>query len=219
MPEVGKRRRYSQACNIARTLDLVGERWTLLLLRELATGPRMYGQLEAALGGIGTNLLADRLKQLESDGLIEREKTPGMRRRRRYALSEQGRLIEPVLVEMERFGIRAGLSGPESDYSRPAWAVLSSRASFRPDIAAGLDEQYEFHVDDEVFHLGIKDGRPANGHGPAAHPVVVASMASDTFARVQSGSLAFSQGIWTGEIEVIAGHEAALDRCSQVFGA
>jgi hypothetical protein len=66
------RRKYGQACDIARALDLGGERWTLLLARELITGPRSYGQLSSALPGIGTNLLADRLKQLEADGLIEK---------------------------------------------------------------------------------------------------------------------------------------------------
>lgn len=212
------RRTYGQACNIARTLDLVGERWTLLLLRELATGSRSYGQLEESLPGIGTNLLAARLKRLEADNLIERERAPGMRKRRIYRLTQRGRAIEPVLVEMVRFGLRSGLTGNETDYGRPAWAVLSSRAVFQPDLAAGLDEQYEFHVDDEVFHLGVSDGRPDNGPGPAVDPVVVAEMDKETFDRIQSGDLKMAQGVWTGEIKVLSGHQGALDRCEQIFG-
>ncbi len=213
-----ERRSYGQACNIARTLDLVGERWTLLVLRELATGARSYGQLEESLPGIGTNLLAARLKRLEADGLVQKERAPGMRKRLIYRLTDRGRLIEPVLVEMVRFGLRSGLPGNDDDYGRPAWAVLSSRAVFRPDLAAGLDEQYEFHVADEVFHLGVRDGRPANGPGEATDPVVVAEMSPDTFDRVQSGSLKMAQGIWTGDIKVLAGHGGALDRCEQIFG-
>lgn len=214
-----ERRSYGQACNIARTLDLVGERWTLLLLRELATGPRSYGQLEESLPGIGTNLLAARLKQLEADGLVEREKPPGMRKRRIYRLTERGQMIEPVLVEMVRFGLKAELQAQEAEFGRPAWAVLSSKAVFRPDRAAGLSERYEFHVEDEIFHLGVRDSRPDNGLGPAVDPVVVVSMDYETFDRVQSGSLKMAQGIWTGEIEVIEGHAGALDRCEQIFGA
>lgn len=213
-----ERRSYGQACNIARTLDLVGERWTLLLLRELSTGSRSYGQLEESLPGIGTNLLAARLKRLEADDLIERERAPGMRKRRIYRLTERGRMIEPVLVEMVRFGLKSGLTGDETDYGRPAWAVLSSRAVFRPDLAAGLNERYEFHVGDEVFHLGVRDGRPDNGPGPAVDPVVVVEMNEETFDQVQRGQLKMAQGIWTDVIKVLAGHAPALDRCEQIFG-
>ncbi len=218
VPEKNGRRSYAQACNIARTLDLVGERWTLLLLRELATGSRSYGQLEASLPGIGTNLLATRLKRLEADGLIEREPAPGMRKRRIYRLTERGRQIEPVLVEMIRFGLKSGLAGSDSDYGRPEWAVLSSKAVFNRDAAAGLDERYEFHVGDEVFYLGVRDGRPDNGHGPAIDPITVVEMSAETFDRVQTGELKMAQGIWTDEIKVLAGHAAAMDRCEQIFG-
>ncbi len=214
-----RRKGYRQACNIARTLDLVGDRWTLLLLRELFTGPRSYGQLEEGLLGIGTNLLAARLKQLEADGLIVRQRAEGMRKRRVYGLTERGRLMEPVLIEMVKFGLRAGLVGDELDISRPSWAILSSKAVFRADQAAGLDEQYEFHVGDEVFHLGVRGGRTNNGPGPATAPVVTVEMDEETFERVEKGTLKLAQGVWTGEIEVIDGHAGALDRCDQIFGS
>lgn len=213
-----ERRTYAQACNIARTLDLVGERWTLLLLRELFTGPRSYGQLAESLPGMGTNLLAARLKQLESDNLVKRERVIGMRNRRIYQLTERGRLIEPVLVEMVRFGLRAGLKGGETDFGRPAWAVLSSRAVFRPDMAAGLNERYEFHVGEEVFYLGVNGGLPDNGSGPAPDPMVAAEMSGETFDRVQTGDLKMAQGVWTGAIRLVSGPAAALDRCEQIFG-
>lgn len=217
-PSNRERRSYGQACNIARTLDVLGGRWTLLVLRELFTGPRSYGELVEALPGIGTNLLAARLNTLEADGLIERERAPGMRKRRVYLLTERGRMVEPVLVEMARFGLRAGLSGGEEDYHRPGWAVLSALATFRPERAAGLNERYEFQVGGEVFYLGVRDGQPDNGSGPADHPAVVARMSEETFERVQNGSLRISQGVWTGEVEIVEGHAAALDRCEQIFG-
>ena len=110
------------------------------------------------------------------------------------------------------------MPGDDSDYGRPAWAVLSSRAVFRPDFAAGLNERYEFHVGDEVFHLGVRDGRPDNGSGPAADAVVRVEMSEETFDRVQSGALKMAQGVWTGEIEVISGYAGVLERCEQIFG-
>lgn len=101
---------------------------------------------------------------------------------------------------------------------RPAWAVLSSRAVFRPDLAAGLTERYEFRVGDEVFYLGVRDGEPDNGSGPAADPIVVAEMTEETFNRVQTGELKMAQGVWTGAIRLVRGPAAALDRCEHIFG-
>lgn len=211
------RRRYGQACNITRTLDLVVERWTLLLLRELFTGPRSYGQLSTALPGIGTNLLAGRLKQLEADQLIEKAPSQEIRSRLIYQLAERGRKLEPVLVEMVRFRALLGDVDRYGDFHRPAWAVLASRAAFRPDVAAGLTERYEFRVDDEVFFLGVKDGRPDTGIGNATNPVVIAEMTAGTFAKVQSRQMTMAQGVWVGDIRVVDGFSAALDRCEQIF--
>lgn len=217
-PVVSERRSYGQACDIARTLDLVGERWTLLLLRELFTGSRSYSQLAESLPSMGTNLLATRLKQLERDRLIERERVVGMRKRYIYRLTENGRLIEPVLVEMVRFGRNSGFEGGAGDLHRPSWAVLSSRATFRLDVAAGLTERYEFRVGDETFYLGVLDGAPDNGNGPAVNPIVVAEMSEETFQKVQSGALKMAQAVWTDEIRIVSGPAAALDRCELIFG-
>jgi hypothetical protein len=166
---------------------------------------------------MGTNLLATRLKQLENDGLIERERVAGMRKRHIYRLTERGRLIEPVLVEMVRFGRNAELAGGTEGLHRPSWAVLASRASFRPDVAAGLTERYEFRVGEETFYLGVQDGMPDNGNGPAINPIVIAEMSEQTFQKVQSGALKMAQGVWTDEIRIVSGPAAALDRCELIF--
>jgi hypothetical protein len=118
---------------------------------------------------------------------------------------------------MIRFGGSLDVSEGHGDFYRPVWAVLASRASFRHDVAAGLTERYEFHVDDEVFYLGVIQGRPDNGVGRAENPVVVAQIDSDIFRKVQSVQLTMAQGVWIGEIHVMDGFGAALDRCEQIF--
>lgn len=205
------RRRYRQACNIAHTLDLVGERWTLLIVRELFTGPRRYGQLLEILPSIGTNLLADRLKQLEADGIIGRGPSSGL-----YELTEAGRLLQPVLIEMIRFGLAVGLSGEASDVSRPAWTVLSAKATFHPERTAGLDEHYEFHVGEDVFYLGVRGGEPDHGIGQARNPAVVATMDTSTFDSVIVGSQSLRDAVAAGEIEV-DGDPEALERMAAIY--
>jgi DNA-binding HxlR family transcriptional regulator len=211
------RRSYRQACNIARSLDLTGDRWTLLVVRELLTGPKRYGDLLASLSGIGTNLLATRLRQLEADGLLDHERAPGMRKTQVYHLTEQGRWLEPVLMELVRFGTRAKLSGNAGEYSRPGWAVLSAKAAFRADRAAGLNERYEFRIGDEVFYLGVKDGRPDHGAGQATDPAVVATMSESAFDRLMSGRLSIPLATVSGEVQIVSGYAAALERCELIY--
>ena len=96
------RRNYNQNCPIARGLDVLGERWTLLILRELVGGPRRYGDLRAQLPGIATNLLADRLRELEEAGLVDRTELPPPVARTLYALSDAGwHKVLPVIKAIE----------------------------------------------------------------------------------------------------------------------
>lgn len=101
---------YDQYCPIACSLGLVGERWTLLVVRELFYGPKRYTDLVDALPGIGTNILASRLKELELNGLVDKRRLPPPAASTVYELSDSGRLLRPVLHELARFGAR--LIGP-----------------------------------------------------------------------------------------------------------
>jgi DNA-binding HxlR family transcriptional regulator len=217
-PEIA-RRAYGEACNIALTLDLVGERWTLLVLRELFTGSGTFSDMQDSLPGMAPNLLTARLRQLEDDGLVAQEKAPGMRNRRIYRLTERGRALEPLLVEMVRFGIAARLTAAPDDFFRPGWVVLSAKAAFRRDRAAGMSETYEFRAGDEVFYLGVRDGEPNHGVGPAPAPAVVAEMSKETFDRFQSGRLEPAAGVASGAIRIVSGHAAALQRCDFIYSS
>jgi DNA-binding HxlR family transcriptional regulator len=121
-------KRYGQFCGLARALEHVGDRWTLLMLRELLLGPSSYGDLLTALDGIPTNLLADRLRQLEADGLVARETDPQDRRRAVYRLTTLGQGLEPALLALIKWGAHWMRTGQGDDRFDPRWSVLAIRA-------------------------------------------------------------------------------------------
>jgi DNA-binding HxlR family transcriptional regulator len=166
------RRSYSQYCAIARALDLVGERWTLLLVRELLLGPMRYADLLEDLPGIGTNLLARRLQDLEQAGIIERRVLPRPARSTVYALTRQGQLLEPAIVALGRFGGRLLPERPSSEQFRARWAVTGLKHTFRPDQAPKMTRSYQLELDDETFHVCVKHGALIASQGPAPDPDV-----------------------------------------------
>lgn len=121
-------KRYGQFCGLARGLEHVGDRWTLLVIRELLLGPCSYGDLLTALDGIPTNLLADRLRQLEADGLVAREVDPEDRRRAVYLLTTLGQGLEPALLALIKWGAHWMRAGQGDDRFDPRWSVLAIRA-------------------------------------------------------------------------------------------
>jgi DNA-binding HxlR family transcriptional regulator len=128
------KRSYRQNCSLAHGADLLGERWTLLLLRELLMQRCLFGRLSDFLKGIGTNLLAQRLRELESAGLIEKRDPD--KKRSAYCLTATGRAVEPIILEMIRWGYRFG--SPDATFThRHHWDLLAMRAFFRAARCAG----------------------------------------------------------------------------------
>jgi DNA-binding HxlR family transcriptional regulator len=127
-------RRYNQYCPIARSLDVIGDRWTLLVIRELRSRDSRYSDLRDALPGIATNLLADRLRQLEADGLIESYEAPVPVRASVYRLTPRGHQLSPVLRALVEWGGPLLATGQRSDTFRTHWLALELPALF-----AGVD--------------------------------------------------------------------------------
>jgi DNA-binding HxlR family transcriptional regulator len=118
-------RSYGQYCSVARALDVVGERWTLLIVRELlARGPSRYTDLRSGLPGIATNLLADRLRELEAAGIVEREDAPPPVATTLFRLTERGAALQPVLVELGQWGIPLMREHKADDEFRAQWLRL-----------------------------------------------------------------------------------------------
>ena len=216
MPEPVRKRSYDQYCALARALDVVGERWTLLVVRELLLGPKRYKDLLAGLPGIGTNLLAERLRHLEELALVRRRSLPAPAGSRVYELTELGRGLEPAVMELGRWGAHFLGEPREGDALRPGWFFVSLRATFRPDLAGELHESYEFLIAGETFRVVVNEGKLTTSQGPAADPDVVVATDLETFIALLARLLAPADALATRAIE-IEGDPAALDRFVEIF--
>lgn len=159
-------RNYNQNCPIARGLDVLGERWTLLILRELVGGPRRYGDLRAELPGIATNLLAERLKELQDDGLVDRTDLPAPIGRTVYTLSDLGwQRVLPIIQSIAWFGLdRLDPidDGPVSPLNGFLAGIL---LGFDRPSAAGVDATYRVDIDGRRFEFTVTQDRLAAARG------------------------------------------------------
>ncbi|MFI7641498.1 winged helix-turn-helix transcriptional regulator [Nonomuraea sp. NPDC049400] len=189
-------RSYNQYCATARTLDIVGERWTLLLIRELLTGPKRFSDLQHNLRGLGTGLLSARMKTLERQGLVRRVTLPPPARTPAYALTQAGEELGPVVLDLARWGLKWAMEEPrEEEAFHPGWGVLGLRACFQAEAAAGLRAIYEFRVGGETFHARVHDGALETVHGPAQYPDVIITTDDQTFRDIATGKVALADAL------------------------
>jgi DNA-binding HxlR family transcriptional regulator len=210
-------RTYNQYCATARTLDLVGERWTLLLVRDLLTGPKRFGDLQKSLRGIGTGLLAARMKHLEREGLVEKITLPPPARTPAYALSEAGRELGPAVLALARWGARWAMGERrEGEAFHAGWAVLAMEAFFDAGAADGVRAVYEVRVDDEVFHVRVADGTVEATHGPAQLPDAVLETTEQVLVELTEGRTTFADAVRNKRLRT-AGDKEAVRRFRTLF--
>jgi DNA-binding HxlR family transcriptional regulator len=161
-----KRREFGQYCGLARALELIGERWTLLIVRELLARPCRYTDLGENLPGIPTNVLSTRLKELEAAGIVERQIAPAPQRGVVYAITEDGRGLEPAVLSLARWGNRR-LGERDGEMVPVSTLVLSLRAVFNPDTAAGVTATWQIHAADAALYATVADGALDVGVGEA----------------------------------------------------
>jgi len=212
------KRTYNQYCGVARAMDVVGERWTLLIVRELLTGPKRFKDLLEGLPGIGTNLLTARLKDLEGYGVVRRATLPPPAASRVYELTELGRSLEPVVMGLARWGLTFLGASREEDDRQPAWAMVALKSVLKPEATGETRESYEFRVDDEVFHVWIADGETEVRQGSAADPALVVRSDTQTFLAVAAGRIEPTEAVASGAIGT-EGDRAARERCMKMLGA
>src|ERR687898_307936 len=206
------KRSYNQYCAVARSLDIVGERWTLLIVRELLTGPKRFKDLLEGLPRIGTNLLTARLKDLEGYGVVHRGILPPPAASKVYELTELGRSLEPVIAALSRWGLEFLDTPDREDDLRPAWAVVAMRSALKQEATRGLQETYEFRIDKEAFHLRIKDGEVEALQGPAVDPELVVRGSTQAFLALAMGQVEPVEALDSGEIQ-IQGEQETWARC------
>ncbi|MFD5264773.1 winged helix-turn-helix transcriptional regulator [Streptomyces sp. NPDC058335] len=195
------RRSYDQYCSAARALDTVGDRWTLLIVRELLAGPRRYTDLHADLPGVSTDVLASRLKDMERDGLATRRRLPPPGAASVYELTGRGRGLLPVLQALGAWGqAELGERGP-TDAIRAHWFALPLLRALEGE---GL---VEVRLDEGHFHLFVgTDEGPVYGHGAApgeADALLV--MDTATCTSVAQGELSLVDAVRAGRIAVSGG--------------
>lgn len=206
-------REYGQYCGVTRGLELVGERWALLIVRDLLVGPRRYGELAAGLPRIPSNILAARLKELQAAGIIRR-----IPRSRViiYELTPYGRELEPIVLALGAWGFKAMGDPREDQIITPDSMTMALRTAFRPQVAMALPPTvYGAHVGPADLLIRV-DGAALDvtrGDGPAD----LAFSAGPGIRRLISGELAPDRAIATGVVEVLRGPGDLLDRFASTF--
>lgn len=209
-------RTYNQYCSLARALDIVGERWTLLIVRELLSGPKRFKDLQQALAGIGANLLSTRLKEMEGNGLVVKGVLPPPGVASVYELTEHGRKLEETLMALIRWGIPL-LAEPQrpGELFMPHWLLQGMLSAFNAAEAKGISETYEFHVNGEIFHATVDGGKACGDMGKAYRPALVWKSDSENFMALGFRTMTPEQAVEKGL--VVTGDAEILKRALRMF--
>jgi DNA-binding HxlR family transcriptional regulator len=211
-----RRRGYGQFCAVAAALDVVGERWTLLIVRDLLLGPKRYTDLREGLPGIATDLLTARLRTLESAGLVRRRRLPPPAPASVYELTERGYLLAPAVRGLAQVGF-AFLGEPTDETAVSAERlVLALHAAFDSAAVPGLDASYELHLGEEPFAISVRDGALAVRRGPAADPDLTLRTDQVALIRLLGGERDAGEAIAAGDL-TIDGPSDALERFVAAF--
>ena len=210
-----KTRAYGQYCGFARALEAVGERWALLIVRDLLVGPKRFTDLLRGLPGIPSNVLTTRLKEMEHAAIVERRVLPRPARAVVYELTAYGRELETVVVALGRWGAKSlGDPRPEETITLDS-LITALRTTFQPQAARGAHIAYELRAGEIVLHACIDDGRVAVAEGalPEADLVIEAGPA---IRPLMAGELSAEDAIASGAVR-IRGDRALLTRFARMF--
>ncbi|HXV34253.1 MAG TPA: winged helix-turn-helix transcriptional regulator [Gaiellaceae bacterium] len=209
--EVVSDRTYGQYCGLARALDLVGERWALLVVRELLLGPKRFTDLLAGLPGVSTNVLANRLRQLERAGVVGRATLPPPAASAVYELTPYGRALEPAVAALGRWGAASLGERAPGQVLRSHWLALALKAFFHPEQADGAARVYEVRLREGAFRLAVTDGTLDVVPGPAADPDLVLAADDDLLVGVLAGL------VEPAALTVVSGDPAEVPRFVALF--
>jgi DNA-binding HxlR family transcriptional regulator len=196
------KRSYGEACRFAYALDLVGERWALLIVRELLLGPKRFTDLRGGLPHASTNILADRLRELEQSAIVRRRKLPPPAGSTVYELTEWGRELEPIVTQIGAWGARSPIP-PDSREIGVDSIVLALGSLFDPEAAGDLDASYGLRIGESRFHVEVAGGEVVLDRGDAESPVVALAVAdAATMAALLAGQLSLEEALASGALRV-----------------
>ncbi len=171
--EAPEKKSYGQYCGLARAAELVGERWALLILRDLFVGPRRFSDLHRGLPKIPTNILTSRLKELEAAGIVRRVVRERPLVGVAYELTERGRDLEPAVVALARWGAQALGDPRPGEIVTEDSLVMALRTTFRPETAGDVEASYQLELGDITLHARVKGGVLEVGGGAIDQPDLV----------------------------------------------
>jgi DNA-binding HxlR family transcriptional regulator len=207
---------YEQHCPVARSLDVLGERWTLLVVRDLLMGPKRYTDLREGLPGIPTDLLTARLRTLESAGFVARRKLPRPAPATVYALTDPGRRLGPAVLALGKAGLeRLGAPGPSEDV-RAERQVLALRLSFRRAEWPELAETYQLRIDGEPYVVSVDHGDVEAARGLAPDPAITLTTDARTFVALLLYDVTAADALAQGSAD-LEGELTALERFLDAF--
>ena len=207
---------YQQYCALARTLDVAGDRWTLLIVRELAPGPRRFTDLIDGLPGISRKLLTERLRALEGDGIIARRELPPPAARQVYELTDDGRDLATAMAPLMAWGARRIGDRKPGDSFRARWPAVAMAGLADREAAKGVSETYQFLVGDSAFYFAVDDGSIELHDGRTEKPAVTWTTDEETWADLVTGKTRFAPATATGALTV-TGDPQAVERLRKIF--
>ena len=208
-------RTYGDACGISRALDRIGERWALMIVRELLLGPKRFTDLRTGLPPASPNVLSQRLRELEQAGVVRRRTLAPPAGSRVYELTEWGLELEPVITALGRWGARAPLSPPEIGMSLDAH-VLSLKTLFDPGLAEGFAATLELRLGEQRFRADVAGGELEVVRGEASTPDAVVTTDPGTLLALAHRRRGFPDALAAGEI-AIEGDGRAVERFLGLF--
>ena len=209
-------RRYGQYCGLARALELVGGRWSLLIVRELLTGPKRFSELEHELPGIATNVLSTRLRELEEAGLVRRSLLAPASSSVVYGLTPYGLALEEPIVHLGMWGSKTARKtggGRLLQSRRPRDAL---RGAYRPAEAKGNDLLVEIRFGEESLHVSVRDGQLSFPPEAPSEPRLLLETTPQAFAELLAGRLDFDSAIASGRLRA-EGTKRDARRFFQIF--
>ena len=215
MAQMASPRTYGDLCGVARALDQVGERWALLVVRELLLGPKRFTDLREGLPHISPDILSQRLRELERDGIVGRRKLAPPAGSRVYELTERGRELEPVVLALGRWGSGAPFPAGEARIGVDS-TMIALRTLFDAGAAKGLDASYELRFGDQRFRVRVADGRLELARGEADAPDAVIATDPGTLSMLLWHDRPLADALRTGDA-VVEGDRGAAARFLELF--
>ncbi|WP_100446018.1 winged helix-turn-helix transcriptional regulator [Glycomyces xiaoerkulensis] len=208
-------RTYGDGCPAAHALDLIGERWSLLIVRELILGPKRFTDLRAGLHGASANVISQRLRELETHGVVTKRRLPPPAASKVYELSEWGRELEAIIVPLIRWGARSAAIPLDAPTGTDA-LILAMRGLFTPVAAQDFDAAFELWIGDRPFVAEILDTQLLLAPGRPEHPHAVIRTDPETLKRLTLGGRSLDVSLHAGRITV-QGDQAMAERFLGMF--